>query len=179
MRGRICFPPLLKVVVMARKTYRCNVNEAVLFFALGKARVKAVFTGGSLMSGVPAHFSTSNEAAQVAIERDSRFGNVIFLDRTDGEVKKEKKATREVRGGKVGKTEMPEDVVRNEDEESGKGNETGEDVVVVEEVTDVNGVIEWLKDAGVAHQALRSVKGIRKAMEDKNVQFPNVQFPEE
>ena len=69
--------------------------------------------------------------------------------------------------------------MRNEDEESGKGNETGEDVVVVEEVTDVNGVIEWLKDAGVAHQALRSVKGIRKAMEDKNVQFPNVQFPEE
>ena len=59
-----------------------------------------------------------------------------------------------------------------------KAEPKGEEIVV-EEVNDVNGVIEWLKEAGVAHQSLRSVKNIKKMMEEKNVSFPNVIFPEE
>ena len=169
---------------MAKKTYKCNVNEAVLFFALGKARVKAVFVGGSLMSNVPARFSTKNEAAQVAIENDPRFGNTIFLERTDEETdvvgKKEKKSVKEVvKGNKGGKTETSGRVSEDKGEDVNEKDCTGNEGIVVEEVTDVNGVVDWLKDAGVAHQALRSVKGIRKAMEEKNVTFPNVIFPEE
>lgn len=132
------------------KTYKAdNVNEVVLSFLLGKAVVKCSFTGGR--DNVPAKFTTSDLIVQVAIENDGRFGRTILMDRVVGEEKEDVLSKKEARG----------------------------EVELVEDVNDVNGVIEWLKNAGVAHQSLRSVKNIRKVMEERNVGFPNVIFPEE
>ena len=138
---------------MITKTYKSNINEAVLSFILGKAVIKCAFTGGR--DNVPAKFTTSDPIVQIAIERDARYGRTILLARTVGDDKK-------VREGK----EEKKDVGKKEP-------------VVVEDVADVNGVIEWLKDNGVPHQSLRSVKNIRKMMDEKGVTFPNVVFPEE
>lgn len=63
------------------KTYSINLNEAVLYFYLGKTKIKVSFSGGCSFgeTRTPATYTTNNEIIQRAIEIDSRFGQSISL----------------------------------------------------------------------------------------------------
>lgn len=155
--------------MISKRTYAIyGVNSARIVFSLngGHAKLSVEFTDGSTFNRVPATFVTTDPACQAAIEGDPRFGKGIklisvFNIEADGN----QQANSPIQA-------VPED---HEQEDKAVGEPT-----VVEDVTDVNGVVQYLKEkCGVAHQALHTLPGIKKKIAEFNLSFPNVTFPVE
>lgn len=144
-----------------RKTYSIpGLNAVKLIFYLNGSNAKfhVEFAGGSTYNGMPATFTTTDPACQAAIERDSRFGKSIFLSSVynfndDNEQLPDSKSPQE-----------------NEPEPVLVGEKT-----VVDGVTDINGVVDYLKSqCSVPGSQIRSLKAIKQKVKENNLSFPNV-----
>lgn len=149
------------------KVYTIKANYAELKFKFGKGTVRAVFKGGCMNSesAKPAECSTSNPLVQAAIEQDPRFGYLIRLSRSFPENEDEKAVEGKAANG-------------NDDNGCGKAESenAGGGYTIVEEVTDINGMRDYLKSIGVPHQALYNKESIVMKAEERRVKFPNVQI---
>ena len=142
-----------------RKTYSIpGLNAVKLIFYLNGSNAKfhVEFNGGSTYNGIPASFSTTDPACQAAIERDERFRRTIFLtsvynfNEENEQLPDSPKPTVDAGGEPVERT-------------------------VVEEVTDINGVVEYLKaNCGCTGNQLRSLTAIKRKVNENALSFPNV-----
>ena len=143
-----------------RKTYAIpGLNAVKLIFYLNGSNAKfhVEFAGGSTYNGTPASFSTTDPACQAAIEHDERFGKAIFLS--------------SVYNFNDDNEQLPDTKpVRIEPETVNVGDKT-----VVDGVTDINGVVEYLKtNCSVPASQIRSLKSIKQKVKEKNLFFPAV-----
>lgn len=155
----------------SKRTYAIQgINAARIIFSLngGHARLSVDFTDGSTFNKVPATFTTIDPACQAAIESDPRFGKSIKLISV---------YNLEADGSQQPNSEPQ--ATKQEAEDTPGENGINGDAVVVEDVTDINGVVQYLREkCKVPHQALHTPEGIRKKVAENNLYFPNVVFPE-
>lgn len=150
---------------MIIKTYGTFANSAILCFQIGKLTYKVEFTNGNILADpvAPATLVTTNEALQLAIENDERFGRTIKLLREVNDNSDD--STKDKANSCIPKID------------STVSEETVSDVKVVKTAHDINDVVDYLKTVcKVPAVALTSVERIRKQALKNKVEFPNVKF---
>jgi hypothetical protein len=148
-----------------RKTYGIpGLNNAVLYFKTGNVNFKVEFNGGSSRADDrPASFSTADPAVQGAIEKDSRFINGVVKLVSIYPLEEETPAV--VSQSVPQQTQAPAMVA------------PAASATVVEDVIDINGVRDYLKNVlGVKPQCLNQLSSIKKKVQEYNLVFPNVVF---
>ncbi len=136
----------------------------MLYFKTGNVNFKVEFNGGSSRADDrPASFSTADPAVQGAIEKDSRFINGVVKLVSIYPLEEETPAV--VSQSVPQQTQAPAMVA------------PAASATVVEDVIDINGVRDYLKNVlGVKPQCLNQLSSIKKKVQEYNLVFPNVVF---
>lgn len=140
-----------------------NINTAVFTINVKGVKMKLNFTGGNA-NGTRTSYATlrtKNRLVQSAIERMPAFGKTIKLLAVYG-------VDLETGSGGSGEGTTVE--------QKQEGGSSSVAVVVVDEVSDLNGARDYLiKKMKVPYQALNNVEAIRSKAAELRVAFPNVE----
>lgn len=142
-----------------------NINTAVFTINVKGVKMKLNFTGGNA-NGTRTSYATlrtKNRLVQSAIERMPAFGKTIKLLAVYGYG-----VDLETGSGGSGEGTTVE--------QKPEGGSSSVEVVVVDEVSDLNGARDYLiKKMKVPYQALNNVEAIRSKAAELRVAFPNVE----
>lgn len=142
-----------------------NINTAVFTINVKGVKMKLNFTGGNA-NGTRTSYATlrtKNRLVQSAIERMPAFGKTIKLLSVYGYG-----VDLETGSGGSGEGTTVE--------QKPEGGSSSVEVVVVDEVSDLNGARDYLiKKMKVPYQALNNVEAIRSKAAELRVAFPNVE----
>lgn len=142
-----------------------NINTAVFTINVKGVKMKLNFTGGNA-NGTRTSYATlrtKNRLVQSAIERMPAFGKTIKLLSVYGYG-----VDLETGSGGSGEGTTVE--------QKPEGGSSSVEVVVVDEVSDLNGARDYLiKKMKVPYQALNNVEAMRSKAAELRVAFPNVE----
>lgn len=147
------------------KTYKIRANNAVFNFSLGKVKVRASFTGGNLggEKELWATMTTSNPLVHLVIEKDERFGKVIFIERV-----------------RVVETDKPKkDMTETSSVEFDKSDVIAEstDKEIVEDVKSLNDLYAFIRERKLdPDNQYTTMAKLKKAIKKWDFDFPNLEF---
>lgn len=174
-----------------------GITEAVLYFRIGKCRVKCTFKDGVKddTDRYPAKLITDNPIVQLAIEKSDMFGSKIHLldsVKSSQELKAEEEARREEMRRRAAEAKKaadmkkksqskPDEEAQNPPEETAAPVEetvaeenAGTDANVFPEVTTVAEAVVILKSLGAKAAQMKGRAGVLKTAEEMGVSFPNL-----
>jgi hypothetical protein len=146
------------------KTYLIKGKQASLLFKLGDATLRAEFTNSFTTQG--GTFTTANPLAQLVIETSPMFksGNITIYAVS-----------------KSGTEDAPKAAVKTDEDEKkpakkAKSESQAKTKEVHEDVTEVNEVIDILKEKGMDYKMFSTKEKMLDTIERLNLSFPNVDF---